>query len=150
MYISFSLPFLFPDVLVFAVPSVRNKYIYKVNTGFATGLLKDGGDEAISPLMKTYHLTSDVPMMELDFKQVELDETGSGPEAMSDPEEEPGEPVATAASTESTTPPATAKARTVEAEVKTSSHRPEPREREDEIKIPRANSSPIPGPACHR
>ncbi len=28
MYISFSLPFLFPDVLVFAVPSVRNKYIY--------------------------------------------------------------------------------------------------------------------------
>ena len=35
--------------------------LYKVNTGFATDLLKDGGDEAISQLMETYHLT-DIPV----------------------------------------------------------------------------------------
>ncbi len=109
--------------------------LYKVNTGFTADLLKDGGDEAISQLMETYHLTSDIPMMELDFNQLEMDETGSGPEAMSGPEEEPGEPVTTAASAGSTTPPAPAKTGTVEEEAKTLSCRPEPREREDEIRI---------------
>ncbi len=107
-----------------------------VNTGFATDLLKDGGDEAISQLMKTYPLTSDIPLMEVDYNQLELDETGFGPEAMSGPEEEPGEPVATAAPAESNTLPAPAKARTVETEAKTSSRRPEPWEREEIIKIP--------------
>ena len=79
--------------------------------------------------MKTYHLTSDIPMMEVDYNQFE-------PEAMSGPEEEPGEPVAAAAPTKSTTPPAPAKARIEKAEAEASSRRPEPREREDEIKIP--------------
>ena len=110
--------------------------LYQVNTGFATDLLEDGGDEAISQLMKTYHLTSDIPLMEVDYNQLELDETGSGPEAMSGPEEEPGEPVATATPTESTTLPAPAKIQTMETETKTSSRRPKHREEEGIIQIP--------------
>ncbi len=110
--------------------------LYQVNTGFATDLLEDGGDEAISQLMKTYHLTSDIPLMEVDYNQLELDETGSGPEAMSGPNEEPREPVAAATPMELTTLLAPAKARTVETEAKTSFHRPEPREREEIIQIP--------------
>ncbi len=65
--------------------------LYQVNTGFATDLLKDGGDEAISQLKEMYHLT-DIPALDLDFNQFELDETESGPEAMSGSEGEPGEP----------------------------------------------------------
>ncbi len=51
--------------------------------------------------METYRLTSESPLdisaIELDFNQFELDETGSGPETMSGPKEEPGEPVTTTA-----------------------------------------------------
>ncbi len=114
--------------------------LYKVNTGFDTDLLKDGGDEAISQLMETYHLTSgslsDIPAIELDFNQFELDKTGSSPETMSGPEEEPGEPVTTTAPSGSATPPAPAGTGAVEAEIKTLSRRPEPQGREDEIRIP--------------
>ncbi len=63
--------------------------LYQVNTGFATDLLKDGGDEAISQLIETYHLT-DIPALDVDFNQFELDETESGPEAIRAPRENLG------------------------------------------------------------
>ncbi len=109
--------------------------LYKVNTGFAADLLRDGGDKAISQLIETYHLT-DIPTLDLDFNQFELDETESGPEAMSGSEEEPGKPTNITAAAGPATPPAPAKTGVVEAEVKTSPRRSEPQGGEDEIKIP--------------
>ncbi len=109
--------------------------LHKVNTGFAADLLRDGGDEAISQLIETYHLT-DIPALDLDFNQFELDETESGPEAMSGSEGEPGEPANMTAAVGPATPPTPVETGVVEAEVKTSPHRPEPRGREDKIKIP--------------
>ncbi len=104
------------------------------------GLLKDGGEEALAQLMESYNPTSafplDVPALELDFNQFELDETGSSPETKSGPEEESGEPAIAAEPAGSATPPAPAETRAVEMEVKILSHRPEPPEREDEIGIP--------------
>ena len=91
--------------------------LYKVNTGFATDLLKDGGNEALAQLIETYHLTSestsDIPAIELDFNQFELDETGSGPE------EESREPTVVTAPAGSATPPAPAETGAVGEEVKT-------------------------------
>ncbi len=61
--------------------------LYNINTEFAADFLKDGGDEALAQLMETYHPAADfpldVPALELDFNQFELDETGSGPEMRS-------------------------------------------------------------------
>ncbi len=97
--------------------------LYDVNTDFATGLLKDGGEEALAQLMEAYNPTSDflldVPALELDFNQFELDETGSGPEMRSGPEEESGEPAIVAEPTGSATPPAPAETEAIETEVKT-------------------------------
>ncbi len=113
--------------------------LYDVNTNFAAGLLKDGGEEALAQLMEAYNPTSDfpldVPALELDFNQFELDETGSGPETKSGPEEESGEPAIIAKPTGLATLPAPAETGAVETEVKTLSCRPESPEREDEIRI---------------
>ncbi len=47
--------------------------LYNINTDFAVGLLKDGGDEALAQLMETYHPAADfpldVPALELGFNQ---------------------------------------------------------------------------------
>ncbi len=110
-------------------------HLYKVNTGFAADLLKDGGDEAISQLIETYHLT-DIPTLDLDFNQFELDKTESGPEAMSGSEGEPGEPANMTAAAGPATPPTPAKTGVAEAEVKTTPCQPGPQGRENEIKIP--------------
>ncbi len=114
--------------------------LYDVNTNFAVGLLKDGGEEALAQLMEAYNPTLDfpldVPALELDFNQFELDETSSGPEMRSGPEEESGEPATVAEPAGSATLPASAETGAVEMEVKTLFRRPEPPEREDEIRIP--------------
>ncbi len=63
---------------------VETDDLYRINTEFAADLLGDGGKEALAQLMETYHPTLDspldVPTLELDFNQFELDETRSGPE----------------------------------------------------------------------
>ncbi len=75
---------------------VERCHLYEINTVFAADLLKDGGDEALAQLMETYHPVSgsplDIPAIELDLNQFEVDESGSSPETRSGPEEEPGEP----------------------------------------------------------
>ncbi len=114
--------------------------LYNINTDFAAGLLKDGGDEALAQLMETYHPVADfpldVPALELDFNQFELDETGSGPETRSGPEEESGEPAITTAAPGTATLPDPAEAGATKAGVETSSHRPEPPEEEVGTGIP--------------
>ncbi len=66
--------------------------LYKVNTDFAADLLKDGGG-TVAQLIETYHPTSDspidVPTLEVDYNQFDLDESGSGPEAKTSPDREP-------------------------------------------------------------
>ncbi len=88
---------------------VETDDLYEINTDFAADLLKDGGEEAITQLMETHHPASDspldVPALELDFNQFELDETGSSPETRSSPKEESGEPAIGTAAAESATPP---------------------------------------------
>ncbi len=68
--------------------------------------------------METYHPVSgsplDIPAIELDFNQFELDESGSGPETRSGPEEEPEEPAIVTGTAESTTRPRTFETRTAE------------------------------------
>ncbi len=119
---------------------VETDDLYEINTDFAADLLKDGGDEALAQLMETYHPASDspsdIPAIELDFNQFELDETGSGPETRSGPEEESGEPATVTAATESAVLPDQAEAGATKAEVETSSCQPGPPEEEDWIGIP--------------
>ncbi len=119
---------------------VETDDLYEINTDFAADLLKDGGEEALTQLMETYHPTSDspldVPALELDFNQFKLDETRSGPETRSPPEEEFGEPAIGTAAAESATPPNTAEARAAEAGVESSSRRPSLPEEGDETRIP--------------
>ncbi len=114
--------------------------LYEINTEFAADLLKDGGEEALAQLMETYHPASefplDVPTLELDFNQFELDETGSGPETRSGPEEESGEPAIVTAPAGSAAPPDPAEAGATEVEVETSSHQLGPPEGEDGTRIP--------------
>ena len=119
---------------------VETNDLYKINTEFAADLLKNGGEEALAQLMETYHPASefplDVPVLELDFNQFELDETGSDPETRSGPEEESGEPSVITAPAGSATPPDPAEAGATEAEAETSSRRPGPPEGEDGTRIP--------------
>ncbi len=107
--------------------------------GMLKDLLKDGGEEAFAQLMKTYHPASDsrldIPAIELDFNQFELDETGSSPETRSGPEEESGEPAIVTAATELTTPPNTSEAGAARMGDESSSHRPSPLIEVDETKI---------------
>ncbi len=118
---------------------VETDDLYKINTDFAADLLKDGGEEAFTQLMETYHPASDspldIPAIELDFDQFKLDETGSGPETRSGPEEESGEPAIVTAATESTTPPNTSEAGAAKAGDESSSRRPSPPVEVDETKI---------------
>ncbi len=119
---------------------VETNNLYEINTDFAADLLKDGGEEALTQLMETYHPASgsllDIPALELDFNEFELDETGSGPETRSGPEEESGEPAIGTAAAESATPPNAAEARATKAGVESSSRRPSPPEEGDETRIP--------------
>ncbi len=66
--------------------------LYDVNTDFAADLLKDG-EGTVAQLIETYHPTSDspidVPVLEVDYNQFDLDESGSGPEARTSPDKEP-------------------------------------------------------------
>ena len=114
--------------------------LYNINTEFAADFLKDGGDEALAQLMETYHPVADfpldVPTLELDFNQFELDETGSGPEMRSGPEEESGEPAMVTATAGSATPPDPAEAAATKAGVEASSRRPGLPEEEDRTRIP--------------
>ncbi len=113
--------------------------LYDVNTDFAVGLLKDGGEEAIARLMEAYNPASDfpldVPALELDFNQFELDETGSGPETKSGPEEQSVEPAIIAEPAGLATPSVPAETGAMETSVKTLSCWPEAPEKEDEIRI---------------
>ncbi len=90
---------------------VEKDDLYEINTDFAVDLLKDGGEETIAQMMETYHPASgsplDIPAIELDFNQFELDESGSCPEARSGTEEEHGEPAVVTGAAESTTQPNT-------------------------------------------
>ncbi len=72
--------------------------LYEINSDFSEDLLWDGGGEALAELVKMYSATvgsslglHDVPVIEFDCNQSELDESGSGQEAESGPEEESGE-----------------------------------------------------------
>ncbi len=99
--------------------------LYRINTDFAAGLLNDGGDETFVQLMETYHPAADfpldVPTLELDFNQFELDENGSGPETKSGPEEESEESAIVTAAPGMATPSDQARARATTAGVETSS-----------------------------
>ncbi len=73
--------------------------LYEINTDFTADLLRDGGGEALAQLVETYNPTlgspldfQHVPVIELDYNQLELDESGSGQEAESGLEEESSEP----------------------------------------------------------
>ncbi len=93
--------------------------LYEVNTDFAADPLKDGGEEALAQLMETYHPASgsplDIPVIELDFNQFELEESGSSPETRSGPEEEPEELAIVTGTAESTTRPSTSETGAAEA-----------------------------------
>ncbi len=72
--------------------------LYEIDTDFTADLLRDGGGEALAQLVETYDPTSgspldfqDVPVIELDCNQLELNESGSGQEPESWPEEESSE-----------------------------------------------------------
>ncbi len=118
---------------------VETDDLYEINTDFAADLLKDGGEEAFAQLMETYHPASDspldIPAIELDFNQFELDETGSGLETRSGPEEESGEPAIVTAATESTTLPNISEAGAAKAGDESSSRWPSPPVEVDETKI---------------
>ncbi len=93
--------------------------LYEINTDFAADLLQDGGEEALAQLLATYHPTSgspmdfqDVPVIELDYNQLELDESRSGQEAGSGPEEESRELTICAGGSELTNQPDTDRAGT--------------------------------------
>ncbi len=102
--------------------------LYEINTDFAADLLKDGGEETIAQLMDTYHPVSDspldIPAIELDFNQFELDKSGSGLETRSGPEEEPGEPAIVTETAKSTTRPNTSEAGATGAGEGSFSHQP--------------------------
>ena len=89
--------------------------------------------------METYHPASDspldVPTIELDFNQFELDGRGSGPETRSGPEEEPGEPAIVTEAAESTTPPNTLEAGAMEVGDESFSGQPGPQVEADGTKI---------------
>ncbi len=120
--------------------AVGGDELYEINTDFAADLLKDGGEETIAQLMETYHPASDspldIPTIELDFNQFELDESGSGPETRSGPGEEPGEPAIVTEAAKLTTQPSAPKAGATEEGDGSCSDQPGPQAKEDETKIP--------------
>ena len=119
--------------------AVGEDELYEINTDFAADLLKDGGEETIAQLMETYHPVSDspldIPAIELDFNQFELDESGSRLETRSGPEEEPGEPAIVTEAAESTTPPNTLEAGAMEVGDESFSGQPGPQVEADGTKI---------------
>ncbi len=107
---------------------VEKDDLYEINTDFAADLLKDGGEEDLAQLVETYHPASgsplDVPTIELDYNQFELDESGSGPETRSGPEEEPGEPANATGAVGSTNQSITSETRTTEIRDESFPHQP--------------------------
>ncbi len=113
--------------------------LYEINTDFAVDLLQDGGEEALAKLVETYHLASgsplDVPAIELDYNQFELDESGSGQEAGAGPEEESGELIIGAWPLEPTNQPDTDEAGTSGVWDESIPHQPGLQVRETEVEI---------------
>ncbi len=118
---------------------VERDDLYEINTDFVVDLLKDGGEEALAQLMETYHPVSgsslDIPTIELDFNQFEPDESGSGSETRSGPEEEPREPAVVTGTAESTTRPSTSETGAAEAGGESFPHQPGLQVGAAEIKI---------------
>ncbi len=113
--------------------------LYEINTDFAADMLKDGGEETVAQLMETYHPTSDspidVPAIDLDFNQFDLDESGFGPETRTGPEKEPGKPAIMTEDTNSNSRADISKAGAAEAGEGPSSPRPGPQKGAAEIEI---------------